>query len=145
MAEGVDLHLHCRHVFHHDLDWNPSVLEQRMGRLDDLGSKAAKTKLPIIVDEPFIEATQDEKQFRVVKDRLRWFNAVMRNQRTSVPFSPHWISHPFPPLQSEPYVHPGRGHHGFLTRQLRRGHWWGRDRRVLRMARKSFCSVFCLG
>ena len=45
-----------------------------------------------MVDEPFIEATQDEKQFRVVKDRLRWFNAVMRNQKTSVPFSP-WGQH----------------------------------------------------
>jgi len=87
MAEGVDLHLHCRHVIHHDLDWNPSVLEQRTERLDRLGSKAEKTKLPIMVDEPFIEATQDEKQFRVVKDRLRWFNAVMRNQKTSAPFS----------------------------------------------------------
>jgi hypothetical protein len=29
MAEGVDLHLHCRHAIHHDLDWNPSTLEQR--------------------------------------------------------------------------------------------------------------------
>ncbi|MDA2934241.1 SWF/SNF helicase family protein [Acidobacteria bacterium AH-259-D05] len=77
MAEGVDLHLHCRHVIHHDLDWNPSVLEQRTGRLDRLGSKSEKTKRPIVVDEPFIEATQDERQFRVVKDRLRWFNVVM--------------------------------------------------------------------
>lgn len=29
MAEGVDLHLNCRHVIHHDLCWNPSTLEQR--------------------------------------------------------------------------------------------------------------------
>ena len=32
LAEGVDLHLSCRHVIHHDLSWNPSTLEQRTGR-----------------------------------------------------------------------------------------------------------------
>jgi Helicase conserved C-terminal domain len=77
MGEGVDLHHECRHTVHHDLDWNPSVLEQRTGRLDRLGSKAEITGLPIVVYEPFLEGTQDEKQFRVVKDRERWFNVVM--------------------------------------------------------------------
>jgi superfamily II DNA/RNA helicase len=77
MAEGVDLHLDCRNVIHHDLDWNPSVLEQRTGRVDRLGSKGEVTKQPIHVYEPFLEATQDEKLFRVVKDRERWFNVVM--------------------------------------------------------------------
>jgi disulfide oxidoreductase YuzD len=77
MAEGVDLHLNCRFVIHHDLDWNPSVLEQRTGRVDRLGSKAERCEHPIVVYEPYIEATQDEKQFRVVKDRERWFNVVM--------------------------------------------------------------------
>jgi hypothetical protein len=77
MAEGVDLHLDCRHVIHHDLDWNPSVLEQRTGRLDRLGSKAERSRQPIVVYEPYLEATQDEKQYRVVKDRERWFNIVM--------------------------------------------------------------------
>jgi superfamily II DNA/RNA helicase len=77
LAEGVDLHIDCRHVIHHDLDWNPSVLEQRTGRVDRLGSKAEVSNHRIVVYEPFLEATQDEKQFRVVKDRERWFNVVM--------------------------------------------------------------------
>jgi hypothetical protein len=77
MGEGVDLQIDCRHVIHHDLDWNPSVLEQRTGRLDRLGSKAEVTGRPIVVYEPYLEGTQDEKQFRVVKDRERWFNVVM--------------------------------------------------------------------
>lgn len=80
MAEGVDLHLNCRHVIHHDLDWNPSILEQRTGRLDRIGSKAEAVKQPIVVYEPFLEGTQDEKMFRVVKDRERWFNVVMGQQ-----------------------------------------------------------------
>ena len=77
MAEGVDLHLNCRHVIHHDLDWNPSVIEQRTGRLDRIGSSAELTNEPVVVFEPFLEATQDEKMFRVMKDRERWFNVVM--------------------------------------------------------------------
>lgn len=77
MAEGVDLHLNCRHVIHHDLDWNPSTLEQRTGRVDRLGSLSEVTGERIHIYEPFIEATQDEKLFRVVKDRERWFNFVM--------------------------------------------------------------------
>lgn len=77
MAEGVDLHLTCRHVIHHDLNWNPSVIEQRTGRLDRIGSKGELTGLPIQVYEPFIEGAQDEKQFRVMRDRERWFNVVM--------------------------------------------------------------------
>ena len=40
LAEGVDLHLSCRHVIHHDLDWNPSMLENRTGRVDRLGCLA---------------------------------------------------------------------------------------------------------
>lgn len=82
MSEGVDLHLSCRHVIHHDLDWNPSTLEQRTGRLDRMGSKAERLERPVEIYEPFLEATQDEKQFLVVKDRERWFNVVLGQQMT---------------------------------------------------------------
>lgn len=77
MAEGVDLHLNCRHVVHHDLDWNPSSLEQRTGRIDRLGSRAEKTGKEIHVYLPYVEGCQDEKLFRVVMDRERWFGVVM--------------------------------------------------------------------
>ena len=77
MAEGVDLHRECRHVIHHDLDWNPSTLEQRTGRVDRLGSKAARADRDILVCEPFVAGTQDEKQYTVVKDRERWFGVLM--------------------------------------------------------------------
>ncbi|MHB0980405.1 MAG: DEAD/DEAH box helicase [Thermoleophilia bacterium] len=77
MAEGVDLHVDCRHVIHHDLDWNPSTLEQRTGRLDRLGSKAQETGCDIVVYEPYMAGAQDEKMYRVVKDRERWFKVLM--------------------------------------------------------------------
>ncbi len=77
MAEGVDLHQDCRYVIHHDLDWNPSTLEQRTGRVDRIGSKAEAVHLPVVIYEPYLAGTHDEKMFRVVKDRERWFGVVM--------------------------------------------------------------------
>lgn len=77
MAEGVDLHLNCRYVIHHDLCWNPSTLEQRSGRVDRIGCKAERVGRSINLYLPYVAATQDEKMFRVVKDRERWFQIVM--------------------------------------------------------------------
>ena len=77
MAEGVDLHLNCRYVIHHDLCWNPSTLEQRNGRVDRVGAKAENCGKPIYVYLPYISETQDEKMYRVVMDRERWFSVVM--------------------------------------------------------------------
>ena len=77
MAEGVDLHLNCRYVIHHDLCWNPSTLEQRTGRIDRIGAKSECCGMPIYVYLPYVSETQDEKQFRVVMDRERWFRVVM--------------------------------------------------------------------
>lgn len=77
LAEGVDLHLNCRHVIHHDLCWNPSTLEQRTGRVDRINAKAERCGLPICVYLPYVAHTQDEKMYRVVMDRERWFSVVM--------------------------------------------------------------------
>lgn len=77
MAEGVDLHLNCRHLIHYDLSWNPSTIEQRTGRVDRMGAKAEVVKEAINVFLPFVAATQDEKMYRVVTDRERWFQVVM--------------------------------------------------------------------
>lgn len=77
MAEGVDLHLNCRYVLHHDLCWNPSTLEQRNGRVDRIGSKAEQCFAPIHIYLPYVGETQDEKMYHVVRDRERWFKVVM--------------------------------------------------------------------
>ncbi len=77
MAEGVDLHLNCRYIIHHDLCWNPSTLEQRTGRVDRIGAKTEICKLPINIYYPYIAETQDEKMYRVVMDREKWFKVVM--------------------------------------------------------------------
>jgi superfamily II DNA/RNA helicase len=77
MAEGVDLHRFCRYVIHHDLCWNPSTLEQRTGRIDRIGAKAEQCNQPIRLYLPYLAETQDEKMYRVVMDRERWFSVVM--------------------------------------------------------------------
>lgn len=77
MGEGIDLHQECRFVIHHDLDWNPGVLEQRTGRLDRIGALAEREGKHIEVYEPYLAGTHDEKMFRVVKDRSQWFDIVM--------------------------------------------------------------------
>jgi SNF2 family DNA or RNA helicase len=77
MGEGIDLHRFCRHVIHHDGFWNPSTLEQQTGRLDRIHSKAEICRLPIYVYQPFIAGGADEKMYRVLRDRERWFQVVM--------------------------------------------------------------------
>ena len=76
MGEGVDLHLYCRHVIHHDLDWNPSSIEQRTGRVDRLGCKA-EGALPIEVYLPYLSGAADERQYLVMTARESWFRIVM--------------------------------------------------------------------
>ena len=76
MGEGVDLQRFCRHVIHHDLDWNPSTIEQRTGRLDRLGCKAEGLQ-PIKIYLPYLAGTADERQYKVMSDRERWFRVVM--------------------------------------------------------------------
>ena len=77
MGEGIDLHQECRVVIHHDLDWNPSVLEQRTGRLDRIGALAERIGQNIDIYEPYLAGTHDEKMYKVVKDRAQWFDIVM--------------------------------------------------------------------
>jgi superfamily II DNA/RNA helicase len=77
LAEGVDLHLNCRFIIHHDLSWNPSTLEQRTGRIDRIGSKTERSGKSINVFIPYVSETQDEKMYRVVMDREKWFKIVM--------------------------------------------------------------------
>jgi len=76
MGEGVDLQRFCRHVIHHDLDWNPSTIEQGTGRVDRLGCKA-EGRHPIVVYLPYLAGTADERQYRVMSDREQWFRVVM--------------------------------------------------------------------
>lgn len=82
MQEGLDLHRNCRRVVHHDLDWNPAQIEQRVGRVDRLGSLIARLresdpnqKLEILY--PLIERTIDMRLYRTVKSREKWLEFLL--------------------------------------------------------------------
>jgi hypothetical protein len=101
MGEGVDLQRFCRHVIHHDLAWNPSAIEQRTGRIDRLGCKA-EGRQPIAVYLPYLAGTADERQFRVMSDRERWFRVVMGQEEVARLIGPDVTSTlPLPEAVSE--------------------------------------------
>jgi hypothetical protein len=49
-------------------------------RVDRIGAKAERAGKSIHVFGPYVAGTQDEKMFRVVRDRERWFQVVMGEQ-----------------------------------------------------------------
>ena len=82
MQEGLDLHRQCRRIVHHDLAWNPAQIEQRIGRVDRLGSKVLQlrrsgsdAKLDVLY--PLIRGTIDERMYRVVKMREKWLEFLL--------------------------------------------------------------------
>ncbi|MDG2539819.1 helicase-related protein [Dyella jiangningensis] len=82
MQEGLDLHKHCRRVVHHDLAWNPAQIEQRIGRIDRLGSLTSRLRetsptATLDVLYPVIRGTVDERLFRTVKTREKWLEFLL--------------------------------------------------------------------
>ena len=89
MQEGLDLHKHCRRIVHHDLEWNPAKIEQRVGRIDRLGSLTSRLRekpdsnamLDILY--PIIAETIDERLYRTVKSREKWLEFLLRRMDAS--------------------------------------------------------------
>src|SRR5687768_10572832 len=76
--EGLrDFSIVCTGARSASLCWDPSTLEQRSGRVDRIGCLAERVRQSINLYLPYVAATQDEKMFRVVRDRERWFQIVM--------------------------------------------------------------------
>jgi Helicase conserved C-terminal domain/Type III restriction enzyme, res subunit len=82
MQEGVDLHRECRILVHHDLSWNPAQLEQRVGRLDRIGSKVRRDRetdpgAMLCIHYPLVDRTIDVRQYRTVKEREKWLDFLL--------------------------------------------------------------------
>ena len=71
-SEGVDLQF-CRVVVNYDLPWNPTRIEQRIGRIDRLGQKA---KL-IHVWNLYFKDTIDERIVSRLLERLKIFEEAL--------------------------------------------------------------------
>jgi hypothetical protein len=85
MQEGLDLHQQCRRVIHHDLEWNPAQVEQRIGRVDRLGSLTSRLRAvdptqTLDVLYPAIRSTIDERLYRTVKMREKWLEFLLGAQ-----------------------------------------------------------------
>lgn len=103
----MDLHLNCRDVIHHDLNWNPSSLEQRNGRVDRIGAKVEGCFQPIHIYYPYIASTQDEKMYKVVMDRERWFKVLMGDKvriESALVSDKHAERVPFPEKAAEEFM-----------------------------------------
>lgn len=71
-AEGVDLQF-CRTVINYDLPWNPTRVEQRIGRVDRLGQKSPH----INVWNLYFADTIDDRIVTRLLDRLRMFEEAL--------------------------------------------------------------------
>lgn len=71
-SEGIDLQF-CRVIVNYDLPWNPMKIEQRIGRLDRLGQKAAQ----ILIWNIFYGDTIDDRIYNRLYQRLRIFENAL--------------------------------------------------------------------
>jgi hypothetical protein len=67
--QGIDLHEFCRIVIHYDLTFNPARMEQRTGRCDRIGSKAARQHENLLVVVPLLAGSYDERIYASLLQR----------------------------------------------------------------------------
>ena len=79
LSEGINLQEHFDAVVHYDLPWNPNRLEQREGRVDRFGQRAAKVQAVLLYgrDNPVDGAVLDVL--------IRKANAIRRTLGVTVP------------------------------------------------------------
>ncbi|MBP8953925.1 MAG: DISARM system SNF2-like helicase DrmD [Armatimonadetes bacterium] len=66
-SEGLNLQMHCRHIIHYEIPWNPIRMEQRNGRIDRHGQSA-----PVVYCSHFRYTNQADQQFlNVVVDKVQ--------------------------------------------------------------------------
>lgn len=80
-SEGIDLHLNCDEIILHDLLWNPARFEQRIGRIDRVGSLAERSYNPqkhlLDIGIPFLACDYDDFQFKTLLSRAQKFEILL--------------------------------------------------------------------
>ena len=71
-GEGLDFQF-CHHIVNYDMPWNPSKLEQRVGRIDRIGQKAQKISVVNLVNSTTIEDRIMSRLFQ----RVKLFNSTI--------------------------------------------------------------------
>ncbi|MCF8209904.1 MAG: hypothetical protein K9K38_10950 [Rhodoferax sp.] len=77
LSEGVDLHGHCRHLIHYELDASPIRTVQRNGRIRRVKSWAAVTGEKIRYAYPSFGGTRDERLVNIMKKRVATFSLLL--------------------------------------------------------------------
>ena len=82
-SEGIDLHLYCDEIIHHDIPWNPARFEQRTGRIDRVGSlgermyKANPQQYRLDIGVPFLAFDYDEFRYNTLLSRAQKFEVLL--------------------------------------------------------------------
>jgi SNF2 family DNA or RNA helicase len=71
-GEGLNLQ-NCGVVINYDMPWNPMKVEQRIGRVDRIGQRRRE----VSVQHFFYERTVEAQVYRVLGDRIGWFETVV--------------------------------------------------------------------
>src|SRR5207245_2784128 len=61
-SEGIDLQNHCYQLLHYEIPWNPMRLEQRNGRVDRRGQRAAEVLVHHFVPQGYERGREDPQQ-----------------------------------------------------------------------------------
>lgn len=61
-SEGIDLQNHCHQLLHYEIPWNPMRLEQRNGRVDRRGQRAAEVLVHHFVPRGYEKGREDLQQ-----------------------------------------------------------------------------------
>jgi hypothetical protein len=77
-SEGIDLQNHCSNVIHYEIPWNPNRLEQRNGRLDRHGQKAAQVSIYHFVTKGFVNLAKESEAGQLEGDLEFLLKAVMK-------------------------------------------------------------------
>lgn len=87
LQEGEDLHTFCSQIFHYGISWMPSSMEQRIGRIDRVGSQSER-RLAALSHEPegkdflevyypYLRETVEVLQVQRVLERMNRFLRLM--------------------------------------------------------------------
>jgi superfamily II DNA or RNA helicase len=71
--EGLNLQAHCNHLFHFDVPWNPSRLEQRNGRID----RKLQPKPEVFCHYFFFKQRPTDRVLKVLIDKTKRINAQL--------------------------------------------------------------------
>ena len=79
-SEGINLQNYCHRVLHWEIPWNPNRLEQRNGRVDRHGQKAAKVEITHFVPRGWDAQSSEESGFAegTLEDAMAFLGVAVR-------------------------------------------------------------------